>query len=122
MARKTAVPSEQLDRLKELYHQEREALIALASAEEVVGCAEQDVAVAQAALKEAQAAVDVVYQALARLVGPALAAELTGRRKTGKRASRPAAPRARGEEESRGERHQATQPIMAGAASHDVLA
>lgn len=89
MARKIAVPAEQLDRLKDLYNQEREALVALARAEEVVGSAEQDVAVAQGALREARAGADGAYQALVALVGASLAAELTGRGKTGKRSSQP---------------------------------
>ncbi len=101
MPRKIAVPAEQLDRLKDLYNQEREALVALAHAEETVGSAEQDVAVAQEALREAQAGADGAYQALAALVGTSLAAELTGRGKTGKRSSRPTVPGGRATERER---------------------
>ncbi len=92
MPRKVAVPAEQLDRLKDLYNQERDALVALAHAEEKVTNAEHDVAVAQRALGDAQAGADAAYQALVGLVGTGLAAELTGRGKTGKRSSRPTAP------------------------------
>lgn len=88
MARKTAIPAEQLDRLKDLYGQERKALVALASAEESVDRSEQDVAVAQEALKNAQAGVDSAYQALVGLVGSGVAAALTGREHTARRSPR----------------------------------
>lgn len=79
MARKSAIPSQQLERLKELYNQEREALLALARAQEGVSSAEEDVAAAQETLKEAQSGVDAAYHALVALVGASVAAELTGR-------------------------------------------
>jgi hypothetical protein len=101
MPRKIAVPAEQLDRLKDLYNQERDALVVLAHAEETVTSAEQHLAVAQEALREAQAGADAAYQALVGLVGPGLAAELTGRGKTGKRSSRPTVPGGGATERSR---------------------
>lgn len=87
MARKTAVPAEQLARLKDLYNQQRDALMELAAAEEAVGVAEETLAVAQQGLKEARGGVDTAYQAVVDLIGTAAAAELTGRRANGKRAA-----------------------------------
>ena len=88
MARKIAVPSEQLERLKELYSQEREALVTLASAQEVVSSAEEGLGAAQQVLKDAQSGVDAAYQALVALVGASVAAELTGRNRSGSRRAR----------------------------------
>ena len=85
MARKIAVPAQQLARLKELYNQEREALAALARAQEVASAAEEDLGVAQRALKVAQSGVEAAYQALVALVGASVAAELTGRNRSGSR-------------------------------------
>lgn len=85
MARKTAVPSEQLDRLKDLYNQQRGALVALAAADDAVAAAEQTLAAGQQGVKDAHAGVETAYQALVELMGPAAAAGLTGRRANGKR-------------------------------------
>lgn len=97
MARRTAIPSQQLERLKELYSQEREALVALAKAQDVVRNAEMDVVSAQRALKEAQSGVDAAYQALVALVGATVAAELTGRSRGAARRARPEQPNRRGD-------------------------
>lgn len=107
MARKTAIPSQQLDRLKVLYNQERAALVALAKAQDGVGNAEEEVAAAQRALEKAQSGVDAAYQALVALVGTGVAAELTGRAKSVKRSSRTAAPVAHAQEDAR--RHQVSE-------------
>ena len=88
VARKTAVPADQLDRLRDLYNQERNALVALANAEQIVSDREDELDAARRALKEAQAGADVVYQDLVELVGAGVAAELTGRGKTGGRRPR----------------------------------
>lgn len=88
MARKTAVPADQLDRLRDLYNQERSALVALANAEQIVNDREDELDAARRALKDAQAGADVVYQDLVELVGSSVAAELTGRGKTGGRRPR----------------------------------
>jgi hypothetical protein len=85
MARKIAIPSEQLDRLKVLYDQEREALVALATAQAVANNAEDGLDAARRVLKEAQSGVEVAYQALVALVGAGVAAELTGRSAGGSR-------------------------------------
>lgn len=100
MARKTAIPSQQLERLKELYNQEREALVALARAQEGVSNAEGAVAAAQQALKEAQSGVDAAYQTLVALVGASVAAELTGRNRSTARRTRPQQPH-RGDDDAR---------------------
>jgi hypothetical protein len=88
MARKTAIPSQQMERLKELYNQERDALVGLATAQGVVSSAEEGLRAAQRALREAQSGVDAAYQALVALTGPSVAAELTGRGRSGSRRAR----------------------------------
>lgn len=113
MARKTAIPSQQLERLKELYKQERDALVALATAQEVVSSAEGGLSAAQQALREAQSGADAAYQALVALVGASVAAELTGRGRSG--SSRGRAKDSAGEDATRAQgvgtgRDQATSP------------
>ena len=88
MARKTAVPSDQLERLRDLYNQERGALVALANAEQIVSGREDELDAARRAVKEAQAGADAAYQELVDLVGAGVAAELTGRSKNGTRRPR----------------------------------
>ncbi len=87
MARKTALPSEHLARLKDLYDRQREKLVALAAADDSVAAAEEAVDVAQQRLKDAQTNAESAYQALVDLMGAAAAAQLTGRRSNGKRAA-----------------------------------
>ena len=88
MARKTGVPADQLDRLRDLYNQERSALVALANAEQIVSGREDELDVARRALKDAQAGADAAYQHLVELVGASVASELTGRCKVGGRRPR----------------------------------
>jgi hypothetical protein len=83
VARKTAVPADQLDRLRNLYNQERGALVALANAEQTVSGREEEFDAARRALKEARAGANAAYQDLVDLVGAGVAAELSRRGKTG---------------------------------------
>lgn len=83
MARKTP-PSEHLARLKGLYDQQREKLVALAAAEDAVTAAEEAVAADQQRLKDAETNAESAYQALVDVMGVAGAAQVTGRR-SGKR-------------------------------------
>lgn len=87
VARKTSVPSEHVERLKELYSQQREALMAFAAANDAVCAAEAAIVAAQQALKEARGGADAAYQTLVELMGSATAAKLTGRRRNRARAS-----------------------------------
>lgn len=80
MARKTGVPADQLDRLKQLYNEQRDALVALATADDAVTEAQALAATAEHAVKDAQAEAESAYQALVDLMGAGAAAELTGRR------------------------------------------
>ena len=109
MGRKTAVPADQLDRLKDLYNQQRDALAALAAAEEAVTAAEDTLTSAQLGLKEAQAGAEAAYQALVDLMGAAAAAELTGRRSNRNRAT---TGRGRARRESREQEHQPAIPVL----------
>jgi hypothetical protein len=102
VARKTAVPAEHLDRLKDLYNQQRDALAVLATAEEAVTAAENTLTSAQLGLKEAQAGAETAYQALVDLMGAAAAAELTGRRSN---RNRPTTGRGRARRDSREQEH-----------------
>ncbi|MGO9956526.1 MAG: hypothetical protein ACLP50_11170 [Solirubrobacteraceae bacterium] len=79
VARKTTVPGNQLDRLKQLYTQQRDALTTLAAADQAVTGAKTTLAGAEQAVKDAQANADVAYQTLVDLTGANVAAELTGR-------------------------------------------
>ncbi len=85
MARKTTVPGDQLDRLKQVYTDQRDALVTLAAADEAVAAAKTNLAVANKAVKDAEAAADAAYQALVDLMGAKVAAQLTGRRPTSRR-------------------------------------
>ncbi|MGO9899916.1 MAG: hypothetical protein ACLP0J_09530 [Solirubrobacteraceae bacterium] len=87
MARKTTVPGDQLDRLKQLYTDQRDALVTLTAADEAVTDAKTNLTDAEQAVKDAQANADTAYQALVDLVGANLAAELTGRRAPNRRAT-----------------------------------
>ncbi len=87
MARKTTVPGDQLDRLKQLYAEQRDALLTLAAADEAVTGAKTTLADAEQGVKDAQANADAAYQALVELTGANLAAELTGRRAPNRRAT-----------------------------------
>ena len=109
MGRKTAVPADHLDRLKDLYNQQRDALAALAAAEEAVTVAEDALTSAQLGLKEAQAGAEAAYQALVDLMGAAAAADLTGRRSNRNRATTGRGPARR---ESRQEEHQPAIPVL----------
>ena len=79
MTRKASVPPEQLQRLKGLYSEQRQALVHLATTQHAVGVAEQAAAAAQQAVKDAKSKADAAYQALVELMGASAAAELTGR-------------------------------------------
>ena len=109
MGRKTALPADQLGRLKDLYNQQRDALAALAAAEEAVTAAEHTLTSAQLGLKEAQAGAETAYQALVDLMGADAAAELTGRRSNRKRA---ATARSRARRESDEQEHQPAIPEL----------
>lgn len=87
VARKTSIPSEQIERLKDLYNRQRETLVALAAAHDAVSAAEATLAAAQQGLRDAQSDAERAYQALVDLMGADAAAKLTGRRSNGKRAS-----------------------------------
>jgi hypothetical protein len=87
VARKTTVPGDQLDRLKQLYTDQRDALVTLAAADQAVTGAKTTLASAEQAVKDAQANADAAYQALVELTGANLAAELTGRRAPNRRAT-----------------------------------
>jgi len=87
VARKTSIPSEQIERLKDLYNRQRDTLVALAAAHDVVSAAEATLAAAQQGLRDAQSDAERAYQALVDLMGVDAAAKLTGRRSNGKRAS-----------------------------------
>jgi hypothetical protein len=109
VGRKTALPADQLGRLKDLYNQQRDALAALAAAEEAVTAAEHTLTSAQLGLKEAQAGAETAYQALVDLMGPDAAAELTGRRFNRKRAT---TARSRARQESDEQEHQPAIPEL----------
>jgi outer membrane protein TolC len=85
VARKTTVPGDQLDRLKQVYTDQRDALVTLAAAEEAVAAAKTNLAAAEQAVKDAEGTADAAYQALVDLMGAKVAAQLTGRRPTSRR-------------------------------------
>jgi hypothetical protein len=109
VGRKTALPADQLGRLKDLYNQQRDALAALAAAEEAVTAADHTLTSAQLGLKEAQAGAETAYQALVDLMGADAAAELTGRRSNRKRAT---TARSRARQESDEQEHQPAIPEL----------
>ena len=109
MGRKTALPADQLDRLKDIYNRQRDALGVLAAAEEAVTAAEYTLTSAQLGLKEAQAGAETAYQALVDLMGADAAAELTGRRYNRKRAT---TGRGRARLESREQEHRPAIPEL----------
>jgi hypothetical protein len=80
VARKTSISPARLDRLKELYNEQRRALVSYAAAEDATDAAERGVAAAKQRLKDAQAQVETAYEILVGLMGASAAAELTGRR------------------------------------------
>jgi outer membrane protein TolC len=89
VARKTNIPADQLQRLRQRYAEERTALVALAAAESVVLDAETKLATAEQALTDARADAESAFQQLVEMVGSATAKDLTGRSATARRASSP---------------------------------
>ena len=88
MARKQALPSDQLDRLNERYRRERDALVALTNARVAVEQAARRVDDATDALDQARHHEHDAYQDVVALVGVAAAAELAGGQPNGKASSR----------------------------------
>ena len=79
MARKQALPEDQLDRLNDRYRRERDALVALAKTRIAVEAAACQVEAASGALEQARHGEHEAYQEVVALVGADAAAELTGR-------------------------------------------
>jgi hypothetical protein len=85
------LPAQQRDRLKLLHNRQRVTLRELVAAEAAQAKAEQAAAEAQRAAKDSKAQTETAYRALVALVGPAAAAELTGRSPAERHTSRPPA-------------------------------
>ena len=96
MARKQALPADQLDRLNERYRRERDALVALTNARAAVEKAASRVDAANDALEESRRREQDAYQQVVALVGAAAAAELSGGLPSGKTSRGGRRSRARG--------------------------
>jgi hypothetical protein len=80
VAHKTSVSPARLDRLKQLYNEQRQALASYAAAEDAIAAAEQGITAAKLRVKEAHEQVEAAYQVLVGLMGTTVASELVGRR------------------------------------------
>jgi hypothetical protein len=78
VARRRALPADQLERLNERYRREHDAHVALAQARIAVGEAVDGLAAADDVLEQARRCEHGAYQQVVALVGAAAAAELSG--------------------------------------------